>query len=524
MNGAPALAPADRGLAGSRGVPRSQAAPLQRLIQTGQLDDAAALAETCIDDIGTDPRLALMVLLAFERAGQHARVLGLVLDWDGPFPSLEVATVALRAARLATTDDDKIAVANRALASGLDTAPVHTILGLAHAARHDAAPAIDHLQKAAALGPLTLRAASILGELLLVAGNARDALPHLQRAVELAPQMPSLRVLLARAHRMLRDFEAAATEFCAVAEMAPESDRWSRAAIGALNQIGRQSEANALFIAQSERRDARLPDDFDAGLEMLWQQTDRAQITPARLDWAWRLRDPRSGLDRPAWEKRARWGNLADQLMLDWLECRTARAGDAMGRLADLGEFAELSKRLTQRGRGLVITSAHVGAMYAGPMILELLDYPTRWLASASGVPAAAYRKKLISTSDQLEAQVARQAMAALAAGEAVAIMADGAMSVAAPRIEFEGQQITYSAFAARVAHRYQAPSLFVVPQWRDGGIELFWRVLPETRYGETVEDYLPRWRMAYLAALREALACAPENLRLSGGIWRHVR
>lgn len=509
--------------AGEAPAPVRTGAALQRLLQAKQLDEAAALAERCVPAIGGDARLALLVLLTFERTGQQARVLGLALAATGRFASVEIASVAMRAARLAT-DDEKHAIAMRALATGLGTAPVHMMLGLVHAARHEAAAAIDHLRQAAALGPLSLRAASILGELLLVAGNARDALPHLKRAVELAPEMPSLRAGLARAHRMLRDFDSAATEFCAVAALAPGSDRWSRAAIGALNQVGRIAEANDLFKASSARREARLPQDFANGLDALWHDTGRAQIPAARLDWAWRLRDAAQPFDRAAWEKRARWGHLADLLMLDWLECRTARASEAMLRLADIDGFAAASGRLHARGRGLVITSAHVGAMYAGPMILELLDYRSRWLASASGVPAAAYRKSLISTTDQLESQVARQAMAGLAAGDAVAIMADGAMNVAAPRIDFEGQSITYSAFAARVAHRYRAPSLFVVPQWRDGRIDLMWRILPDAEPGEALEAYLPRWRTAYLAALREALCCAPENLRLSGGIWRHIR
>lgn len=503
-------------------VPRPATA-LQRLLQAKQLDAAAALAERCVPDIGGDARLALLVLLTFERTGQQARVLTYSLSNIGAFASVEIAAVAMRAARLAT-DDEKHVVATRALATGLGTAPVHTMLGLAHAARHEAAAATLHLRQAAALGPLSLRAASILGDLLLVAGNARDALPHLKRAVELAPDMPSLRAGLARAHRMLRDFDSAATEYCAVAALAPGSDRWSRAAIGALNQVGRIDEADTLFRATSARRDARLPDDFASGLDALWHDTGRAQIPAARLDWAWRFRDLRNPIDRPNWEKRARWGHLADLFMLDWLECRTARAGEAMQRLADIDSYATASGRLHARGRGLVITSAHIGAMYAGPMILELLDYRSKWLASASGVPAAAYRKSLISTTDQLESQVARQAMAGLASGDAVAIMADGAMSVAAPRIDFEGQSITYSAFAARVAHRYRAPSLFVVPQWRDGRIDLMWRILPDAEPGEPVEAYLPRWRTAYLAALREAMCCTPENLRLSGGIWRHIR
>lgn len=507
-----------------QGEKRAGTTELQRLIQARQLDAAVTLAERLLPAIASDSRLALLILLAFERSGAPLRALEIIRSWSGIYPSREIAAIALRVACASGTIDDKMAVATTALASGLETGIVHTTLGLGHATRLQPDRAIHHLERAATFGPLSLRAASILGELLLGKGNARDALPHLRYAAGLAPQMPTVRVLLARAYRMLRDFEAAAEEFRKVSALAPESARWSRAAIAALSQSGHRDEANTLFKALSARREPQLPDDFATGLDQLWQQTDTAQIPQPRLDWAWRLRDPRATVERPDWERRARWGHLADRLILDWLECRYTRAAEVMANLANLDEFAEVTGRLHRRGRGLIIASAHVGAMYAGPMVLELVDYPSKWLASAANLPAAPYRASLISTSDQIESQVARQAMESLGRGDALAIMVDGAMSVAAPRIAFEGQSITYSAFAARIAHRYAAPSIFVVPQWRDGRIALLCRPLPSSDPGEAIEAYLPRWRGAYLAALREAIACEPENLRLGGGLWRHVR
>ena len=37
-------------------------------------------------------------------------------------------------------------------------------------------------------------------------------------------------------------------------------------------------------------------------------------------------------------------------------------------------------------------------------------------------------------------------------------------------------------------------------------------------------DAYALRWRQAYFEHLRAHVAGPPENLRLSGGIWRHVR
>jgi len=41
---------------------------------------------------------------------------------------------------------------------------------------------------------------------------------------------------------------------------------------------------------------------------------------------------------------------------------------------------------------------------------------------------------------------------------------------------------------------------------------------------GESADAYAERWQAAYFGHLRRFLAGNPENLRLSGGIWRHIR
>ena len=65
---------------------------------------------------------------------------------------------------------------------------------------------------------------------------------------------------------------------------------------------------------------------------------------------------------------------------------------------------------------------------------------------------------------------------------------------------------------------------MFAAPRWEGGRIGFVIRRLPDPEEGETIEQHAERWRAAYLGALREFLAGEPENLRLSGGIWRHIR
>jgi hypothetical protein len=318
-------------------------------------------------------------------------------------------------------------------------------------------------------------------------------------------------------------YSEAAREFRALLKLQPSSSRWQRYAAGALAQAGRRDEASSLFDDFVSRRAATLPDSFEDGLEALWEGVDQVATPQARLDWAWALRNSSEPIDRAQWERAAKWGHLADHYLLDWLECRSERAHEAMMRLAELGDVEKRFQEI-DRSNGIILASAHVGAMYAGPLALELLGIQCRWLASTPSVARTAYAKSLISTSDQDDMQVARAFMQSLRTGYAVVVAVDGAINLGAPRVLFEGQEITYSAFAARAAHRLGAASVFVAPCWDNDKIAFTFERLPHPEESEDAESYAERWRQAYLGSLRAFLARDPRNLRLSGGIWRHIR
>jgi hypothetical protein len=60
-----------------------------------------------------------------------------------------------------------------------------------------------------------------------------------------------------------------------------------------------------------------------------------------------------------------------------------------MTRLADLSE-AERVLSEVDRSNGVILASAHIGPMYAGPLALELLGVQSRWLASTPSVARTA--------------------------------------------------------------------------------------------------------------------------------------
>jgi lauroyl/myristoyl acyltransferase len=156
-------------------------------------------------------------------------------------------------------------------------------------------------------------------------------------------------------------------------------------------------------------------------------------------------------------------------------------------------------------------------------MALELVGIPSRWLATAPRSAQSSYAEALISTADQTEAQVAKACMRALGSGYVLCLAIDGAANPAAPRTTFEGQEVTYSSFASHLAHRMGVPSVFYAPRWENGRVAYTLEMLPSANPGEDAEAYARRWQQAYFERLREHLAGPPENLRLSGGIWRHV-
>lgn len=415
-------------------------------------------------------------------------------------------------------------MAQRALASGHDNATVRLQLARAASAQFEYDRAIAQLTAAVEASPDNVRALASLGELMLIKRRPKAARAYLERALDLAPDLVHLRALAGRALKDLRNYEGAANEYAEILRREPGNVHYRRQASSVFKLANRPEAASALLMEMVDQRRRNLPETLEGGLEDLWNRLDSARIPKARFDWAWSLRESAATQDREEWERRARWGWLADRLIQEWLEISPDRAEEAMGRLADLGPGSETLELAAHHDGGLILVSAHLGPLFAGPLALQLLNLECKWLASTPSIDSMAYAEALISTSDQTESQVVRLAMNALDTGISVAIAVDGAMTLAAPRVPFEGQEVTYSSFAARLAHRRQARSFFVAPLWRDGGLAFDMTELPRAEQGEPLEPFLERWRDAWFATLRSLLKGAPENLRLSGGIWRHIR
>lgn len=505
-----------------------QAARIQLRVQAGRVSDAAALAHATIGIAKNAPDDAYFWMLAFARNGDVAEAASIAAALHADkLPNERVATMAVRA----LLDDGRVEAAIRlgeaALRAGHDCAALRSSLGLSLLRRGTEddrkVHALTHFEAGLRASPADVRLLSLHGETLLRAGRYKEALASLKQAIDLAPELEQTRALYARALRYTLQYDEAADQLVKLVEKSPEKLLWQRSAIGALSQAGRKQEAEALFGRYVENRSMRLPNTFQEALGQLDARLDAAPIPQARLDWAWSMQG-NTDLDRMQWERRARWGHLVDHLLFDWLECREDSVEEAMQLLGELDTGERFFAPLLAAGRGVVVATAHVGPMYAGLMALELLGIPSRWLATAPSIAQSSYAAALISTADQSEAQVAKACLRALGSGKVLCLAIDGAANPAAPRTTFEGQEVTYSSFASHLAHRLGVPSVFYAPRWENGHVAYTLEMLPAVIPGEDADAYSLRWQTAYFERLKEHLAGPPENLRLSGGIWRHVK
>ncbi|CAP40571.1 conserved hypothetical protein [Bordetella petrii] len=504
------------------------AARIQLRMQAGRVADAAEIARATMGMAASEPGEAHFWLLALARNGDVAEAadIAAALDADN-LPNERVATAAVRALIDDGRAEAAIRLGDAALSAGHDCPALRSSLGVSHLRRGTEEDrkvhALAHFEAGLRAAPADVRLLSLYGETLLRAGRYKEAVPPLKQAIDLAPDLEQTRGLYARALRYTLQYDEAADQLVKLVEKSPEKLLWQRSAIGALSQAGRAQDAEALFKQYLAKRSMHLPKTFQEAMGRLEERLDTAPIPQARLDWAWSLRGE-ADTDRAQWERRARWGHLVDHLLLDWLECREDSAEEAMHLLGELDTGERFFAPLLAAGRGVVVATAHVGPMYAGLMALELLGIPSRWLATAPSIAQSSYAAALISTSDQTEAQVAKACIRALGAGYVLCLAVDGAANPAAPRTAFEGQEVTYSSFASHLAHRLGVPSVFYAPRWDNGRVAYTLEMLPAATPGEDADAYSRRWQAAYFERLKEHLAGPPENLRLSGGIWRHVQ
>jgi tetratricopeptide (TPR) repeat protein len=470
-----------------------------------------------------------MCLLAFLRHGDIDKAVNFAEILMKRKMTSDVALQVAQAMLGAGRPDDALSVARKALESykeapgRLDFVAAQAVI-LSGASREDALSYFASAHKKSPEDIVILRA---YGDQLLQAGLYEDAIEILGRAARKAPQLVTLQLLYARALKHAGRYAEAGEITLSASRIDPRSGKSKRVATGALLQAGREDEARALYREMVDERRRKLKVSFEDELQSLNDRLAEARIPASRFDWGWRVSAGALGeepsKDRQDWENRARWGFLADAALMDWLECNPQSIDKLSEILEGVDEVRAKVSKITREGKGALFASAHVGPMFAGPLVLHKLGAPNRWLSSTPRISTTAYAESLISTSDLTEAQVAKRIKESVQAGYIVVIAVDGAMSPIAPRIEWQGASVTYSDFTAVTSYRYGVPAYFAAPYWNNMRIHFILEPLPTPGQDESLKDFLNRWRSAYFGQLLEYFRRGPESLRMTGGIWRHT-
>jgi len=497
--------------------------------QSGDTDKAVSLALENLHHAISLPRLAqicLQVLMRAERTAEATRLVEDVVRENMTTP--EVAILAIKHLVSINRASEAWVLATKAIeaAPKPDTRLSEAAARAALAAYRPLPEVFAFLERAKAGGDkdgIFLRA---YGEICLSLGRYGEAEDVLKKTVAMAPNVVKTRLLYARALKHLGRIDEACDQMSIIVDQEP-SPANKRLAVGTLLRAGRDEEAGRLYHAMVDERKAKLQGSFGEVVQAIDARIDTVKIPQGRLDWAWDLATRTLGSapsdDRAEWDRRAKWGHLLDTAIIDWLECSTERAGEVAETFSIEQRSADILLKASGEGKGVLLASAHVGQMFAGPIAIHGLGRPYRWLSSTPRVATTKFSDTLISTADLTETQVARHVFEALQKGCLIAIAVDGAMSPNTPRIQWEGVPVTYSPFCALMAYKFKIPTIFTSPFWKDGRIQFTVTRLPDADEGEELEQFTERWRDAFFKEVKRILTRGPESLRLNGGLWRHI-
>ena len=496
---------------------------IQLLLKARRTDEATAAVQNWPDWPKLDARTAKLVALSLARGGQSAEVVKLYIKSASLLTEDAQSVCAVMDAYTALRDPEAaLAVADiHRKRVGSVSAVVYERMSVLQAEIGDLETSNASALLALEKSPNSVRAGVQLSRNLMQAGSPKTALAYLEHVLEIAPHLVRVRVDAARAAKLSGQPKRAVELLLTLPEEELIRNRANeRLLISTLIQTGEVDAAEARYQSMITRLLAQQAPTLVQALEA---GPDKTVDLDARLDWAVELTGVLSAQDT-AWVEAARWGCHADATLLDWLETRVDSVEEIMDLFVDMSAAEAKLEDYGGRGASLIV-SAHIGALYAGPVAMELLGLDGVWLASSPNPPSAHYGRQLISTTDNNETQVARGVLSALRQDKAVVIALDGTSNPGAPRAAFGNKQVTYSNYAAKLSARYNVPAMFGAAVWtEDRKIDFHLAQMPTYKPGTSMNDYLSHWRDVYFQNVVAVINTAPENLRLMGGIWRDVR
>lgn len=501
---------------------------LRYMRKTGKHDRAVALAPELLENIPKDVILVFEIYMVFEDLGRIDEVINIAQKLYGlaeDRPDYRARLLSYLTGRGYTTKvfellDDKSAV---------ELGDLRLVLEMAHAhlrAYPTDPKGIEILEDAYAFSPENhqIQIALIKGYLQFGRGKDADAVMNLMQD-ELLTQKESWSQLRAEVHVANGRFAEASEIYSALLQKSPRHGGWRRSGIGALLQAGEHVKAAAMYEEDRAQRRPPPKDRFEDCLRSLDENLDQADIAPVRFDWAYRklTQFGAAPSDRHAWEQASKKVYLADKLTLDWLETRPKDVDQVLERFDNPQGCLEPLLECLDEGTGAFISSLHMGAMFAGPALLQAQGVDFRWLASTPSIAEMPGTEKLLSTSSSSQLAVARGVFKAIRSGRAVTVAIDGAPPAASRPMSFFGDDMLVTDLVPRTVLQTGVRSFFPKIIWKDDrlSVELIELIPPED--GDSVDAYTNLWFTDFFDCVREMCVDAPDNMRLAGGFWTNL-
>lgn len=349
-------------------------------------------------------------------------------------------------------------------------------------------------------------------------GRYQEATQLLDRTLASAPtDTTSMNFRIASLHALgdtSREREAAFTLASHAPDDAAAQYKLSHAYFAA-GEIDRAKQAFERFVDLTSRR---LPPTLAEGLARL-RANPQCSVDPARLAWAWR-NCAAPGVDRKEWENAARFGVASSRLISDWVYCARDRLDELNALFLPLEDHAR--NALYGRNRGGVLIGAHLGVVMAAVHYFQ--TYPTRLKIGTTG-PIAQFFGELGQNFFDFEKRLAvRDMVRAANDGHLVGMVADNPHSLNTIQAALpDGRRVRLMRRIPRVIWKHRADSVYCFALWEGERIRMHVDTFtPSPEEGEPYPEWEARWVNAYLDKLMSIMRGAPENLRLSGGLWEN--
>jgi len=504
-------------------------AVLQTLLRAGFDDEAAKHARALRTNAGLSAKYWLLALRAFEKLGTIEEQIQAAFELSrceisNLSPLINAGALLMRSGmarealdmlnRHAHLETDKNQIATLAVEAQL-------ILLQEKGDDFDAHHLAD-LEALADAAPSDPRLVALQTDLLLQHGASQAALKALERLpIEL--RSPALRLRHANALADQGHLDSALEMFKELLEEDPTNAHLRRRVLGLCSRNGRLAEAVEIYAQGLEISRGRFEATFAKSLDAITTSDALDTIPPHRLSW-FETAARTKGVVLPSdLATLANRNARVDDLILNWIQAYPDRIGDLDGLITLSDDVTQMVDATLSKGKGLFLTGAHVGLLYAGPLALKASGHTFSYVASQPDLGAARDTAALISTSTLSVSAVGRKIMSALDKNHAIAIAVDGAGVPGEEVRTLFDKPIHLSGFVPRMSWRRGTPTLFPRIYFEAGQVCIHLIALPLPADGETEEEFRTRWLDAYIDNLTRFLVEHPTAIRGTGGFWNAV-